>query len=295
MLVDLKIDRAYDGLVYRYEAALNPPFMRAHRHAELEFNLVVQGSITYLVSGHRHTFTRGMLVWLLPTQEHQLIDRSVNAQHFVVVFKPQLLRSAGVQASFAGLLRADPRGGQLHAQLLAPSEIEFLKRILAPLLAGSADPATLNRELGFGRASAFRYFHRDAAVLNSALRYVLAYAWRQTEAVRSMPKPVALHPAVHHAMRLMAEGEKESGLVSLGRRCGLSAPHLSRLFHQQVGVPLSRYRNSTRLNRLFFLYRQGGRHTLLSAALDAGFGSYSQFHKIFREFYGESPRRILRA
>src|SRR5687768_13889385 len=49
MLVRLKLRRIYDGFLYLAEAARNPPLLKSHHHVELELNLLVRGSITYVV------------------------------------------------------------------------------------------------------------------------------------------------------------------------------------------------------------------------------------------------------
>jgi len=54
-------------------------------------NLVVQGNITYVVSGRRFTFSARTLLWIFPEQEHQVVDRSDNAQFYVAAFKPSLI------------------------------------------------------------------------------------------------------------------------------------------------------------------------------------------------------------
>jgi len=51
-------------------------------------------------------------------------------------------------------------------------------------------------------------------------------------------------------------------------------------------------RNRLRLERFFAEVDQGG-NNLLEAALAAGFGSYSQFHRVFRELIGTTPRDHL--
>ncbi len=50
------------------------------------------------------------------------------------------------------------------------------------------------------------------------------------------------------------------------------------------------FRNRIRLGRFFNLYGTGQRHTMLHAALEAGFGSYPQFHRVFKRELGCSPR-----
>ena len=78
-------------------------------------------------------------------------------------------------------------------------------------------------------------------------------------------------------------------LTALARGAGFSPSHLSRLFKAQMGVSISRFRNQQRLERFLAIYGDGRRTTALAAAHEAGFGSYAQFHRVFRELTGRSP------
>lgn len=78
----------------------------------------------------------------------------------------------------------------------------------------------------------------------------------------------------------------------LAKRFGLSPSRLTRTFKEEMGVPLVEYRNRLRIERFFTLVAPGGGN-LLQAALDAGFGSYAQFHRVFRELLGTTPREYL--
>ena len=71
--------------------------------------------------------------------------------------------------------------------------------------------------------------------------------------------------------------------------------YLSRVFRKQVGIPMSQYRNSLRLARFWEQYTQKTSRNLTEAMFAAGFGSYAQFYRVFRETYGRGPREILRA
>jgi hypothetical protein len=73
---------------------------------------------------------------------------------------------------------------------------------------------------------------------------------------------------------------------------GVSPSHLSRLFKAQTGVSISRFRNQQRLQRFQLLYGHGRRTTALAAAVEAGFGSYAQLHRVFRELTGRSPSAL---
>ena len=55
-------------------------------------------------------------------------------------------------------------------------------------------------------------------------------------------------------------------------------------------MPLNGYRNTVRLER-FWAIRQGPKQvTLAEAVYAAGFGSYAQFHKVYRATYNRQPR-----
>jgi AraC-like DNA-binding protein len=63
-------------------------------------------------------------------------------------------------------------------------------------------------------------------------------------------------------------------------------------FRRQVGVSLVDYRHRIRVERFLGLVERDGGN-LLEAALDAGFGSYAQFHRVFRHLLGVTPKEYL--
>ena len=70
---------------------------------------------------------------------------------------------------------------------------------------------------------------------------------------------------------------------------GISPGHLARSFKSEMGVSLVEYRNRLRIER-FLRSVQLGNESLLRAALDAGFGSYAQFFRVYRKLLGTTPR-----
>ena len=73
---------------------------------------------------------------------------------------------------------------------------------------------------------------------------------------------------------------------------GVSEGFLSRKIHGELGVTFVEHRAHTRVAH-FLALSGDGRRNLLAAALDAGFGSYSQFHRIFTRLSGSRPRDYL--
>jgi len=84
------------------------------------------------------------------------------------------------------------------------------------------------------------------------------------------------------------------GGKQIAAKLDISLSRLARVFKAQLGMSLVEYRNRLRLERFSALMDQG-RTNLLGAALAAGFGSYAQFHRVFRAVRKTSPRDYLRA
>jgi AraC-like DNA-binding protein len=296
MLEDLKLGPLYDGFLFLAEAARNPPLLRAHHHVELELNLVVRGEITYVVGGQRFTFGKRCLLWMFPSQEHQLVHRTPDAQNYVAVFKPEMIAWSCRGAAYEGLKRDSPGvEGVLHT-VLEPDDYDLVRKNMGTMMEGTQDPDLLNLEAGFGLSLDFRYEHADPDGLNAGLHHLLLLCWRLQRAARGEGPhhPVPLHPAVRRAIHLLSEqpGEGED-LDLLAARCGVSTAYLSRVFARQVGVPLSQYRNSLRLGRFWSHYRAPVQRTITECVYAAGFGSYAQFYKVFAQAYGRGPRECL--
>jgi AraC-like DNA-binding protein len=101
------------------------------------------------------------------------------------------------------------------------------------------------------------------------------------------------HPAVQRARRYCEENAPLDGDINaLARRAGLSASRLAHLFSEQVGLSPLQYRNFARVQNFIRTFHRG-ESSLLDAALAAGFGSYPQFHRVFRQVCGVSPQEHM--
>ena len=293
MLENLKLRQRYDGFLFLAESAHNPPKLKSHHHIELELNLVVRGTITYVVAGRRFTFQRRTLLWLFPAQEHQLVDRSDDAQNYVAVFKPSLIARSCHASTYDGLKRKRNKGEGILHTLLEPESFDLVRKMMDSLMQGSLDSGLLNREAGFGLSADFSFEHNDPDGLNAGLRHLLLLCWRTQRTGKALGEAVALHPAVRRAVKFLSERDREEDLDQLAQACGVSGAYLSRTFRRQIGVPLNRYRNSLRIARFWEEYRQPEQKTLAEAVYAAGFGSYAQFYKVFTQAYGHGPRACL--
>jgi AraC-like DNA-binding protein len=243
-----------------------------HRHPELELNLVTSGRASYMLPDRRIDIDPGTLIWLYPKQDHLLINETPDFVMWIAIV----------------------RGDALERWCATPTT--------APLREGGAGrqarrlDAEQARRLGELCDEAARQ-GGEADHLNATLRYLLMRAWRATEAASETPALAELHPAVEAATALLQRDGEAMSVPELAEASALSASRLSRLFKQQVGLSISDYRNRLRVDRFCRLYGRGERRTVLDAALEAGFGSYPQFHRAFKRHMGLSPaahRRKLR-
>ncbi len=239
-----------------------------HRHPELEANLVLNGTGTYLIKRALVPLDPGTLIWLFPGQDHLMVRRSADLRMHIVVWRPGLVAATVGNGAAAVLCQADPAGA--WASRPPPARFRALVR-LADEVAREQDPPAVNAGLG----------------------WLLMRCWRDHRGADPVADAGDLHPSVARVAHLLREDSlRQRTVPGLAKMAGMSADHLARLFRRQIGVSLTAYRNQCCLAR--FLDRARPGHGCLKLALDCGFGSYPHFHRIFRAAMGTSPGRWLR-
>jgi AraC-like DNA-binding protein len=256
--VRLKIAPGLVGLAWRAGAEL--PIVSSHRHAELELNLVLRGSATYLFPGRRDRLVQRSIVWLWPSQDHILIDRSQDFDTWVIVFRPALVRKH----------RQLAESRSLYSRRLTEGNAAWLHRILSSVIEGAS-----------------------TAEQNIGLEFSLLQAWRlYVAAEQSLLQEV--HPAVERAALRIRDDPGLDSVDELAVAVGLSPSRLGRVFKAQMGVSLLDYRNQLRLERFLHLHGSGARRSVTQSLFEAGFGSQAQFYRAFHAAFGTSPYRFLR-
>jgi AraC-like DNA-binding protein len=270
MFEDLGLHGGIDGSVVRHTAGALRPL--SHRHAELEVNLVVGGTASYLINDRRYDLTAGTLTWLFPDQEHLLVDESADHALWWAVFRPSVVARIARAPHARLLLDGDPVG-------------RYSRR--------------LDHQRVYRLAALFSDLHQnrtvDDTLFNAGLSYLLASAWRAFLDSGDVVGALEVHPAVDTVARLLQADPSAGDLTHLALTVGLSPSHLSRLFTTQMGLSVTRFRNQQRLDRFMRLYRHGRGTTALAAAHEAGFGSYAQFHRVFLRETGRNPSALRTA
>ena len=265
---DLHLPRASAGRLWLHW--FTPQRRAPHRHAEIELNLVISGRAAYLLGDRRYDLTRGSLVWLFPAQDHILLDESADYAMWIGVFTPALLARACLTPEAVPLCASNPPG-------------QWCRRL-------TLEPSMRLQDL-FGEVARVP---EDTAHYNAGLGYALLSAWAAYQGAEEPAAGPDVHPAVEQAARLLRDEADLFSVEQIAARVGLSASRLSRLFHQQTGVALVDFRNRQRLQRFLRLYGPGRAVSVSEAALDAGFGSYPQFYRVFQQQMGCSPAEYRR-
>ena len=236
-----------------------------HAHDAVEANLVLRGSGHVLLDDRRYPLLPGHLAWIWPGQRHVPAQWSSDMLVWVVEWSPAHLPRLRDARSGDVPPPADPA----HA---------FCRRLPAPAL--QRMDGLLSAVAAQARADAF----------NRGLEFALFALWEEYRAAEAVADCSVFHPKLEAAIRILADPKDNPGQAELARRVGLSAYYLSGLFQKQTGMSIPAYRNRLRLQEFFRRVHAHPEIRILSHALDSGFGSYAQFHRVFTAAIGLSPR-----
>jgi AraC-like DNA-binding protein len=249
-----------------------------HYHAQVEFILVTRGRLQERIGRATHTAHAGQLMWHLPGVEHRVVEASSNCDFVVVQVEPDLCAEIGRSL----------RREQGRASSPSPAPFADWVRELGLLAAGRP-------VIELKRADRDRVLEACAVTCVSdsllpresgrRVRAALESAWRATRDDHDHRRPNSL---VELACCLMLE-EPSLDRPALGRALDVSESYASRSFQAELGVPFVEQRARLRLARFCTHVSREGKSYLESALL-AGFGSYSQLHRVFVALVGVSPR-----
>lgn len=263
-----RLPRALDGVLLHEDLhATGSRFLsqERHFHEELELHFIERGRCLLLLRDRRLEAAAGTLLWVPPGRDHLLLDASRDLRRWLLLVRRRAVRRVLPPAAAAELL--DRRAGE-RAGLLSPRAAAAIGTVYDQVRT---------------------QFDGTLPLINAAVAYALARSYQLFQSASPRTESAAFHPAVQRALHVLRETVPPPSLDELARRGRISAAHLSKLFSAQVGMSVTDFRNRMRLERFLELHGQGRGHTLLAAALDAGFGSYPQFHRVFRRLMGYSP------
>lgn len=264
----LNLDPTLDGKIWLMRKKHSPNY-EPHIHRELEFNFVLSGQAEYIVKGIKFKLSPNTLIWLFPNQKHVLINASENFQMYIGVFKPNLLKHLVNKGAEKTLITLD-----------------YLENI--PKIVNAEDASSLIQSF-----EEIINIKNDAAYYNSYLATLCLKVWyifKNTE-TNSISKKIPL--VVEKCLHLFQNPQNNYTLEAISEKLGYSPSQLSRLFKKHTGTSIVDFRNQKRLE--FVAIQMNAEKTAITkAAYAAGFGSYAQFHRIFKKYFGYSPNEYIK-
>jgi AraC-like DNA-binding protein len=298
ILQELTYDSLLEGAVWPFDDHyIRPP----HFHGQLECLVIRRGTARLHLGSSSETVRMGQLCWILPGVPHVMIDFSPDFDMWVVQLDPALVgsswRAGGSAMTAAG---GQERGRDSGSAPRRDIVRETVRAPAAPLF--DVWPVVLGERLA-GRASV-----EVGVVEIERLSALAARVWSASSPAEARPHLRALCERALRVTWPNVDERREASMSqlasclllaspmmdrpSLAAELGISEGFLSRRFHRELGVTFIEHRARTRVAH-FLALAQGGGNNLLGAALEAGFGSYSQFHRTFTRVSGSGPRDYL--
>jgi AraC-like DNA-binding protein len=261
------LPRSLDGLLLFEDLSSGKSRFRLeerHFHDELELHFVERGRCLFVLEDRQFELGAGAMLWIAPRRDHLLIETSPDLRRWLLLARVKAVSKVLPKAALARVMGPQP----IESGVLPARHAAALRRTYAELRP---------------------QLRAESPLPNAAIGYALARSYLVYESAGKKSDASALHPAVSHALRVLREGSPPLSLSELARRCRVSEAHLSKMFASQVGVSVTDFRNRVRLERFLEAYGDGSGPSLFAAALDAGFGSYPQFHRVFCRLMGYPP------
>lgn len=252
---------------------------RPDRHNEIEINLLNEGSLIYLLGGHKASVPPCRMAVFWAAVPHQIIERANTVPYFVVTIPlTRFLQWQLPRPIVTRILQGE--------MLFAPAEADTLDRALFARwvkdLQHSGDPEMERIVLLELEACLHRFARHIEQAEPEARAAALVLPGDVPTAVEQMAQFIAQHYTEPLSI------ETISGSV------GLHPNYAMTLFRKTFGTTLTGYLTATRIahaQRLLVMSES----SVLDIALDSGFGSLSRFNTAFKAASGCSPRDYRRA
>ncbi|HEY5376817.1 MAG TPA: helix-turn-helix transcriptional regulator [Polyangiaceae bacterium] len=251
-----------------------------HFHAQLELLVLVRGRAQVRIGRTLHTAHAGQLVWHLPGVEHVLHEASADCDLRVLHIEPDLCAAVVREVAPLAPAASHPvtRTASLFdwtrplGELASGRPVVELKQRDRDLLLDQCDATCVDPAL-------------SASEVSARLRAALSTALRATLSDHDDQRALSL---VELASCLLLENP---GLerAQVCRALDVSEGYLSRRFQLELGISFSEQRARSRICRFVSQVARNGT-SYLEAALESGFGSYSQLHRSFTQIVCTSPR-----
>lgn len=242
------------------------PMPRPDRHNEIEMNLLLSGSLTYLLGGRRTTIEAGRIAMFWAAIPHQIVGREGRRSYFVVTLPLGWFLAAGLPAEFAQAV--------LKGEIVIDSQ---------PMETDAAHFGQWEADLRMKDETRERaaLLEIQARLLRMALTLPNHPKSRAPDPKLSRADQIACHIAQNYHTPLTAD--------SIARANGLHPNYAMNLFRQAFGTTMSDFIVQHRISHAQRLLVTTD-EPVVEIALASGFQSMSRFNEAFKRACGCSPR-----
>lgn len=238
----------------------------AHRHNDIEINLIECGAIVYLFGGRRVVARAGEVLAFWAAAPHQLIDAAMDAHMHWLTLSPAWLMHRHLPDRFLReLLRGQP--------------------LIGPMQSGDSQQVTgWQRDLHQGGEwRSIMMLELEARLRRLAMRVTSAPAL----AAPAQPS-ASRHKAEAMARTIARRSSELLSIDDIAATVKLHPNYAMNLFRRELGMTINEYLTQQRVahaQRLLITTDDD----VLGVAMHAGFGSSSQFYAAFKRVCGQSP------
>lgn len=231
------------------------------RHTELAAYHVITGQMRYMIDGRVFLAGPRTLIWAYNDQSHMLVSETSDFDMWIFVLGDELVGDLPT-TNAVSRLENDLRRNVFRLGEEAHQELLSIAAMASSVRTG---------------------FDHDLCLSWWAFRALAACEDRNSDFRKRCPA------AVQRAIETISTDPSVT-LPELSASLGLSESRIGRLFKRETGESLITFRNRCRLAEVDRLMAEARSTNLTQCAFNAGFGSYTQFFRVFSALRGQSPR-----
>lgn len=257
-----------------------PGRLHVHTDEDWEICYIASGGAKYRLGTGDLQLDAGDVLVIGPRDPHACLGW--RGERFVTIFRRSMLRETGLAVRCGPRVRLEVAGVRIPARTsVAPWRRTALEYLLDRI-----------QKESFGHQPDKRSM---CAALLSQLLLELARGERERSAGPAVPQDRAAHRVVESMAELVhASLTDRWTLAEMVRRSGYSSTQLGVLFRRATGMSPCQWLSHERVHCACRLLAHSDR-TVLQIGDEVGFGTRSQFHRVFRKVTGTTPERYRAA
>ena len=258
------------GFLHQYDNPDEVKNSRLHYHSDIfELLYFISGNCYYMVDGNHYRLSAGDAVIARPDELHMMVHE-------------------------APLTKYERVNIEIPGKFFVHNRCESLKDIFTYRKAGVGNLILKNqlneRNIQYIINDMKKYCDENDKnldiVMNSKLIELL-YNLNKTRVYTNAPS--FSHDKIRDIIVYINDNiESDLSLDTISKKFYMSRGHLCALFKEQTGMTLNKYISYKRMLKVQELYSSGMK--LIDACANAGFGSYSNFHRMYVKEFGKTPK-----